>query len=152
FAGSSCPLSDCSTPHLNAGVEFLVDQSRSFTAEEPLTVLGIGAVTDIASALIFDPTMQDRIEIVAMGFQSLEAGGDEWNVKNDARAWQVLLNSSAKITIGDAAVCKRHLMMTAPQACELFEDCGKAGQYLITLISDWLHTNPRLAEMVSGRS
>jgi inosine-uridine nucleoside N-ribohydrolase len=152
FAGSSVPLSDRVTPRLNAGVDFLVRQSCDFLPENRLTVLVIGAATDIASALLADPAIEERIEIVAMGFQSLEVGGDEWNVKNDVRAWQTLLDSRAKIVVGDAAVCKRRLLMTVPQAAALCAEYGEAGRFLTDLLIDWLRENPSLAEAVTGRA
>lgn len=151
YAGASFPLVDWATPNLNEGVDFLLRRSRDFSPENRLTVLVIGAATDIASALLADPTLEERIEIVAMGFQNQETGGDEWNVKNDVRAWQVLLNSRAPVVVGDATVCKRHLLMTGPRAHEMLAGCGKTGQYLADLLTDWLCAHPDTAEAVTER-
>ena len=111
FAGSSVPLARDGVAQKNPGVEFIIRESRGFSPGHRLAVLVIGAATDLASALLLDPTLGERIEVIAMGFDDWTEGGDSWNVKNDPQAWRVLLASSAPITIGDAKVTKRELAM-----------------------------------------
>jgi hypothetical protein len=94
FEGSSLPLVDTKTPRRNAGVDFIVQSSESFTKDNRLTVFTIGAATDVASAILEDPSIVDRIQVVAMGFESWPKGGDEYNVVNDVNAWQVIMQSS----------------------------------------------------------
>ena len=146
FAGSSVALKDDSKAYYNDGVKFLLDQSRGFDKKNRLTVLNIGAATDTASALLMDPTLGDRIEIIAMAFTTYPTGGDEWNVKNDPIAWRVLLNSSAPITVGDGTVTKRDLAMNVKRAKEVFAGCGAAGDYLVGLLDDWFKKHPDLVK------
>ena len=146
FAGSSDALVNDSKGYFNEGVKFLIDQSRTFDKKNRLVVLNIGAATDTASALLLDPGLGDRIEIVAMGFNSYSEGGDEWNIKNDPIAWRVLLNSRAPITVGDAAVTKRDLGMNVKRAKEVFAGCGTAGDYLVGLLDDWFRKHPDLVK------
>src|SRR5438874_103672 len=80
----------------------------------------VGAATDVASALLVEPTWAERVSIVAMGFEGWPAGGDPWNVKNDVKAWQVLLDSRAPIVVGDSTVTKRDLLMTPARARDRF--------------------------------
>jgi inosine-uridine nucleoside N-ribohydrolase len=142
--GSSVALTDKTTPLPNAGVDFLLQQSRTFSPQNRLTVLVIGAATDVASALLTDPTLGDRIAIVSMAFNLWPDGGDEWNVKNDPMAWQVLLESRAPITVGDQAVCKRDLAMTPQKADALLGPYGAPGRYLAGLLSGWFKSHPDL--------
>lgn len=146
IAGSSIALADKTRPLSNPGVEFLLKQSQGFSRKRRLTVLVIGAATDVASALLTDASLGDRIEIVAMGFNGWPAGGDEWNIKNDPKAWQVLLESRAPITVGDATVTKRDLGMTAAHARELFGERGDSGRYLLKIFTDWLEKHPDIAQ------
>ncbi|MDQ3687887.1 MAG: nucleoside hydrolase [Acidobacteriota bacterium] len=117
--GSSVPLARGGVARKNPGVEFIIRESRGFSPGHRLAVLVIGAATDTASALMLDPTLGERIEVIAMGFDDRTEGGDSWNVKNDPQAWRVLLASSAPITIGDAMVTKRELSMTPPTRCRI---------------------------------
>ena len=150
LAGSSVPLSDKAVPLQNAGVYFILGESRSFTSSNRLTVLVTGAATDVASALLVDPTLGDRIQIVAMGFNKWPEGTDPFNVKNDIKAWQVLLESRAPIVVGDTTVTDRHLRMTRERAKELFDSHGDAGKYLAGLLVSWLDQHADLVQSVTG--
>lgn len=130
FEGSSLPLADTKTPHPNAGVDFIVSASRQFSSENRLNVLTIGAATDVASAILEDATIVDRIRVVAMGFNDWPDGGDEFNVANDPRAWQVILNSKAPVVIGCGAVCRTYLALAPDQASHLVAGHGPVGSWL----------------------
>jgi inosine-uridine nucleoside N-ribohydrolase len=149
-AGSGKPLPDLKTPLPNPGVDLILKESRSGTEERRVVVFVIGAATDIASAILLDPTIADRIEVIAMGFSAWPEGGDPWNVKNDVRAWQVLLGSKVRLTVGDAAVCKRHLPMSVSRSRFLFGATGVTGEALSWLLVSWLSAHRDLAARETG--
>jgi inosine-uridine nucleoside N-ribohydrolase len=149
FAGSDNPL-EGRAPIPNAGVDFIIEQSRGFGPDNRLVVLVLGAATDVGSALLTDPTLGDCIEVVAMAFDGWPDGHDGFNVRNDVTAWQVILDSNAQITCGDAASTIRHLALTVAQADQLFGDCGPLGRYLVGLLDDWLVRNDWMAKQVTG--
>jgi inosine-uridine nucleoside N-ribohydrolase len=149
LAGSSEPLADARTPRSNEGVTRIIAEARRERAGR-LIVLVIGAATDVASSLLIAPDIEERIKIVAMGFQDWENGGDEWNVKNDPAAWQVLLASDVPVTVGDAAVCKQHLCLTPDRAAALLSGTGHVGVYLADLMSSWIAANGETARLVTG--
>ena len=78
FEGSSLPLADTRTPRPNSGVDFIIETSRRFSQDNRLAVLTIGAATDVASALLKDPSVAGRIRVVAMGFRNLTEAGKEY--------------------------------------------------------------------------
>lgn len=131
-------------------VDFLIEAARRHTREQPLRVLVLGAATDVALALMVDPSLADRIEVIAMGFEAWPRGGDGWNVKNDPLAWKLLLQSRTPLVVGDAAVCKRDLMLTRDRARALAASRGRAGAYLARLYETWLDQHPAHARAVSG--
>ncbi len=151
LAGSSVPLTNRSKPLANAGVNFILQQSRSFSSIHRLPVLITGAATDVASALLSDPTLAGRIEVIAMGFEKWPAGGDSWNVKNDVKAWQVILESDVPVTVGDATVTARDLAISRQQALTMFgERGGHPGRYLASLHTAWLDKEAELCRKVTG--
>ena len=85
-----------------------------------------------------------------MAFDRWPEGGDSWNVKNDVRAWQILLRSGIRITVGDAKVTRRELALTPERATALLKDTGTAGQYLVDQLKDWLRRNGPFSEKVTG--
>jgi purine nucleosidase len=150
IAGASNPLRAKAEPQRGPGVDFILRTARGFDRTRPLTVLVVGAATDLASALLVDPSLAERIEIVAMAFSKWPDGDDMFNVKNDVKAWQVLLESTAPIVVADGAVTLAHLRMTREHARSLFEARGDSGRYLAGLLVDWLDHRGNLAQMLTG--
>ncbi len=143
--GADVPLQDASTPRTNAGVKLLVSASRSFSRERPLVILSTGAATDIASAILEDPSFADRVAIVAMGFQDWPSGGNEFNIANDPLAWQVILRSRVRLVVGSGSVGRQALRLTASEAAAVMRPHGETGEYLYQLFDSWLTRNAELA-------
>ena len=142
FEGSSLPLQDTRTPRPDGGTSFIVEESRHFSKENRLVVLTIGAATDVASAILQDPTIVDRIRIVAMAFANQSpSGGKEYNVENDVKAWQVLLDSNVPITIGSGDVCRAYLALNFEQAKDFISSHGSVGAWLWGEYSTWYYRN-----------
>lgn len=138
YEGADGPLQDRATPIRSPGVDHLIRLSRAFSPEHRLVVLGFGPVTDIASAIIIDPTMAERIEVVALAFDGYPEGGDGWNVRNDAIAWQILLDSEVPVTTASGGVALEHLNLKRSESAALMEGLGTPGDYLACLHDAWL--------------
>jgi inosine-uridine nucleoside N-ribohydrolase len=147
--GSSIPLASRHALR-NAGVERILSESRGFSPDHRLTVLVIGAATDTASALLADPGLAGRVEIIAMAFDGWEHGGDSFNVFNDPIAWRVILDSGAPVTIGPGPVSLRDLIMASERAHGFFDKTGGSGRYLAGLLDDWLAKHRDIVMQVSG--
>ncbi len=139
FEGSSLPLANNASPRTGAAVEFIIETSREFSSDHRLVLLTIGAATDVASALLQDPSLSNRISVVAMGFKSLAEGGKEFNIENDPRAWQVILDSDVPVTIGAADVCYRDLAMSFEHARQLISQRGAIGGWLWEEYQAWYY-------------
>lgn len=150
LAGSSKPLSNLTTPNPNPGVDFLIEEAKGRTPDNRITVVVIGAATDVASALLTDPSWADRVSIVSMGFDNYPKGGDPWNVKNDVNAWKVLLNSNAPIVVGDTEVTKRSLRMTPDRAHTLLAQLPDPAGLLLSRFDAWTAHNAGLAQRETG--
>lgn len=140
FEGSSLPLADNATPRLNRGVEFILDASKGFSAANRLTIVTIGAATDVASAVLSDPTISDRIRVVAMAFTN-SRDGKEYNVENDLRAWQVVLDSRTPVVIGTGEVCRANLAVGFEEAKKMVSEQGSVGAWLWEEYKAWYFRN-----------
>lgn len=149
--GSSVPLKDRPPEDAGPGASFIVEASKEFTPGRRLILLSIGAATDIGAAVLLDPGIVHRIEVVAMGFERWPEGGDPWNVKNDPRAYQIILESSVPLTLGAADVCERHLTLDANGARLQTQGGGQAGEYLQKKFDDWLLRKEELCQKMTGR-
>jgi purine nucleosidase len=150
LAGSSKPLADASKPLSNPGVDFLIEQAKGRTSETRLTVVVLGAATDVASALLTDPTWGDRVTLVAMAFNGYPQGGDPWNVKNDPIAWRILLDSRAPIVVGDVEITKRILRMTPDRAHTLLTMLPEPAPLLLNRFDTWIAKNANVAQAQTG--
>jgi purine nucleosidase len=139
--GSNSPLKNSTTPQENAAVDLLLKLSRSFSASRPLIIFVTGAGTDVASAILKDPSIANRVSLVAMGFTDWPAGGDGFNVKNDPLAWQVILDSQVPVVVGSGAVTLKGLRLTRAEAAALIKPHGPIGEYLYSILDDFLKKN-----------
>jgi len=134
--GGSEPLANAQTPRSSPAVKFLIDQSKRFSQQHRLTVLMIGAATDVASAILIDPTIADRIRVVQMGFTD-ENGGEEFNIANDVHAVQAILNSNVPLVIGPGNVCRTSLSLTFEEARRMLAGRGAIGKWLWEEYQAW---------------
>ena len=134
--GGSLPLENPKTPRSSPAVNFLIETSRRFSKDNRLTVLMIGAGTDVASAILTDPTIVERIRIIQMGFND-EQGGNEFNVANDVPAAQAILTSNVPLVVGPGKVCRANLSLTFDQAREMLAKRGAIGAWLWEEYQAW---------------
>lgn len=81
------------------GARLIVERARAGTAEDPLWVVALGAASNVASALLLDPGIADRIRLVfhARSEQTWPGRSDQYNVKGDLLAARLLLESTAPL-------------------------------------------------------
>ena len=137
FEGASLPLADSRTPRPNAGVAFIIESSKRYSKSNRLDVLAIGAGTDVASAILKDPAIVERIRVFGMAFKSWTDGGDEYNVLNDVKAWQVILQSDVPVVIGCGDVARASLSLSLDQARDLVSMHGPVGHWLWKEFEAW---------------
>ena len=101
-------------------------------------MLAFGPVTDIASAILAAPGIADRIEVVALAFDRYPQGGDGWNVRNDAGAWQALLDADVPVTAASGYLALERLNLTRSEAQAMIGGQGPPGAYLACLHAAWL--------------
>jgi purine nucleosidase len=136
--GGSLPLENAKTPRMSPAVRFLVETSRRFTRDNRLTVLMIGAATDVASAILTDPTIVDRVRVIQMGFPD-EKGGEEFNIHNDVHAVQAILDSKVPLVIGPGNVCRASLSLSLDQARAMLASRGAIGAWLWEEYQAWYY-------------
>lgn len=134
--GASLPLDNARTLRPSPAVSFLIERSKPYTRNNRLTVLMIGAGTDVASAILTDPSIVNRIRVVQMGFNN-ERGGDEFNILNDVKAVQVIFDSNVPLVIGSGEVCRASLSLTLDQARDMVASRGQIGAWLYDEFAAW---------------
>jgi len=67
YRGSRSYLTASMEPVESEAALKIVEISKAYSTDNPLYVVAIGAITNVASALLIDPTLRDRIMIVWLG-------------------------------------------------------------------------------------
>ncbi len=91
FRGSECYLPDEHTPVMSDAVNDLIARARSYTPNQPLYVVAIGAITNVASAILAAPDIIDRIVLVWLGGSAWHyPATPEFNMMQDIAAARVV--------------------------------------------------------------
>lgn len=100
FRGSEAYLTDEKTPVDSPAARDLARRAMDYSAEHPLYVVAIGAITNVASALLMQPEIADRMVVVWLGGHALEWHDNmEFNMKQDVAAARVVFQSGAPLVI-----------------------------------------------------
>ncbi len=91
FRGSERYLPDEKTPVESPAMRDLIERARTYTTEQPLYVVAIGAITNVASALIAAPDIADKIVISWLGGNAWHCDHTrEFNMFQDVAAARVV--------------------------------------------------------------
>lgn len=96
YRGSKTYLPDEKTPVISDAANDLVKRAKEYSSEYPLYVVAIGAITNIASALLLDPSISENIVVVWLGGHAHHFfHNKEFNLKQDVAAARVVMQSEA---------------------------------------------------------
>lgn len=99
FRGSEGYLPGAAMPLRSEAVDHLIASARAMPLDEPLYVLALGCVTNIASALLLAPDIARRIVVVwTSGYPSESSlPNTSFNLEQDLAASQLLLDSGVPL-------------------------------------------------------
>lgn len=98
FRGSEQFLPDEDTAVGSDAVTDLLRRSEAYSIDNPLYVIALGAITNIASALLLDKTLHERIVVIWLGGHALDwPDTREFNMAQDVAAARVLFKSQVPL-------------------------------------------------------
>lgn len=112
--GSAEFLKDKRTPIESEATDDLIRIAREHTSDNPLYIIAIAALTDIASALIKAPDIIGRIIVVWLGGKTRDfPDAAEFNLNKDVKAAQVVFDTCGNRLIQVPCMgCTSHFMTT----------------------------------------
>lgn len=117
--------------HDAAAVDDLIARARQGSADDPLYVVAIAAISNIASALLKAPDIIDRVVVLWLGGHALEwPDTREFNLRQDVGGAQVLFDSGVPIVLFPCRGVVSHLHSTVPEIERHVEPYGKIGHFL----------------------
>lgn len=98
FKGSKTYLENENTPVASLAARDLVDRAMGQSEDKPLYVVAIGAITNIASAILLEPQIVEKIVVVWLGGNALEwSDNREFNAYQDVAAARVVFGSKVPL-------------------------------------------------------
>jgi len=138
--GARAYLPDEQTPVASAAVEHLIELAHQ-DREGPLYVLGMGCATNIASALLLEPTITDRITVVWTSAHPTfwPHPNASFNLVQDLPAARVLLGSGAAHVYLPGYYVGESLRTSLPELAARVQGRGPLGDYLYDISASSLH-------------
>lgn len=136
YRGSDGFLADYEHPYENDAVHDLVD--RAMSSSEPLYVVAIGALTNIASAILIEPKIIEKIIVVWLGGNALHwPHTKEFNLSGDVLAARLVLDCGVPLILIPCQGVTTHLRSTVSEIELYVEGKGAIGDYLAQTFKEY---------------
>ena len=130
FRGSEDFLADWEHPCRSAAASDLVERAMAST-DDPLYVVAIGAITNVASAILLQPEIIKRIVVVWLGGHQLHwPDTKEFNLRQDIPASRLIFDCGVPLVQIPCFAVASHLLTTVPEIERHIQGQGSIGDYL----------------------
>lgn len=135
FLGVKEALKNETDPGQADAVDFIISEAMR-EDRYPLFIFCMGAVTNIASALLKEPEIAKRMTCIWIGGASYPEGGGEYNLQNDYHAANVLFNSEMELwqVPND---CYSFMRTGYAELQSKVMPCGDIGKYLFDEMQEY---------------
>lgn len=131
YRGSGAYLPGPDTPVDSEAARDLVERAMASPDNDPLYVVAIGAITNVASALLLEPRIIDKIVVVWLGGHALHwPTTREFNLAQDLHATRTVLNCGVPLVLIPCLGVASHLLTTLSEMRDFVKDKGAIGAYL----------------------
>lgn len=129
-AGATHAMPDELTPVDSPGARLIIEEAMK-DDDRPLHIAFYGPVTDIASALLLEPKIENRgIRVIWIGGGTWPSGGREFNLSNDIHAANVVMKSNLEVWQVPRSTY-RTMGVTYAELIEKVYPQGEIGKYLV---------------------
>lgn len=131
YKGADMYMPGAGKPVMSEAAEDLIRRAQAATADDPLYVVAIGAITNVASAIIHEPSIIQNIVVVWLGGHALNwPHTREFNLKQDPHAARVILDCGAPLVLVPCMGVATHVTTTLSELRDYVRDTGPVGNYL----------------------
>jgi len=137
FRGATEYLRDGETPSESEAARELIRRAMDSDAD-PLYVVAIGAITNVASALLMEPKLVERIAVVWLGGQPFHwPTAREFNLQQDPAASRLVFDSGVPLVHIPCTGVASHLLTTVSEIERYVEGRGAIGDYLAEIFKSY---------------
>ena len=133
FRGSERYLPDEKTPVISPAAEDLAKRAMNYSPKNPLYVVAIGAITNVASAILLNPAVAENTVVVWLGGHARHFHNTrEFNMFQDIAAARVVMKSSVPFVQLPCAGVVSAFTVSGPELDFWFRGKNDLADYLAT--------------------
>jgi len=138
FKGSRQFIADADNPEKSPAALDLVERAKKHGPRNPLYVVAVGAITNVANALLLEPAILPNIVVVWLG-----GNGHQWpnqrefNYRQDLMASRVIFDSSVPFVQLPCTPVVTHFATTVPEMERHVGGRGAIGDYLLDIFKGY---------------
>lgn len=135
--GSREFIADPAKPEESPATRDLIVRARKHSPENPLYVVAVGAITNVANALLIEPSILPNIVVVWLG-----GNGHHWpdqrefNYQQDLHASRTVFDSGVPLVQLPCTPVVTHFATTVPEMEAYVGGRGAIGDYLLKIFKD----------------
>lgn len=119
--------------------EHLIELSRAYNRNRPLYVISIAAATNVASAILKEPSVRDRIVVVWLGGNGLHwPDNREFNLEQDVPAAQILLGCGVPVVLLPCRGVVSEFALTKPELMYWLKGKNRLCDYLTETVCGYM--------------
>lgn len=137
--GSEHFLSGLEHPCRSEAALDLIEKARQ-QEDDPLYVVAIGALTNVASAILLEPEIIRKLVVIWLGGQPLHwPTVEDFNLKQDPIAARLILDCGVPLILIPCTGVASHMLSTAPELEARLAGVNTIGNYLTGIFSELLN-------------
>ncbi len=131
FRGSESYLPSEDKPVESPAARDIIKKAMEASIEEPLYVVAIGAITNVASAILLEPKIIEKIVVVWLGGHDLHWNHTkEFNLVQDILSARIVFDCGVPLMLVPCQGVASHLITTLPEVNHFVRGKGQIGHFL----------------------
>jgi inosine-uridine nucleoside N-ribohydrolase len=136
--GSRGFLEDLDKPLESPAALDLIQRARTASPDNPLYVVAVGAITNVASAILMEPSIIENIVVVWLGGNSIHWHHTrEFNFRQDLNSSRLVFDCGVPLVQLPCTPVVTHLSTTLPEMEAYLKGRGAIGDYLLEIFEDY---------------
>ena len=138
YRGATAYLDKSRQPQPSEVVTDLIQRALASPADDPLYVVAIGAITNIASAILIEPKIIEKIVVVWLGGHALHWPHTvEFNLMQDVNSAQIVFDCGVPLVHVPCMPVTSHLATTVSELEDYVSGRGEIGDYLVEIVKGY---------------
>lgn len=124
-------------PQKSEAVEHLIALSENYNRENPLYVAAIGAITNIATAILLEPGIIDRMVLVWLAGNDFNDSPNVYNIYQDVTSAQIIFDSGVPLIHVPCNYVTSHLITGVPELETCIGGKNELCNHLVEMVKEY---------------